>query len=480
MSGIDLRKLTISSALNHMSKGDFSAEDLAMAYVDVIDKENPEINAYIRKFDSSFEMAKIVDQKRRNGEPLGRLAGIPLGIKDAILVKGEVATSASKILEGHKAVYDSTVVSRLRLEDAVFLGSTNMDEFAMGSSTQTSAYGVCRNPVDKTRVPGGSSGGSCAAVAADMALAAIGSDTASSVRQPASFCGVVGMKTTYGSVSRYGLIAMTSSLDQIGPVTKNVEDSELIFDIISGKDQMDSTSIPFEKRNSKDVNKDDVVVGIPVDYPKDGVDEDVIKNFEESIEKIKSLGYKTAEIKMPHMKYSLASYYLFMPAEVSANLARFDGMRYGLHVEGSDLLGDYMKTRGEGFGKEVRRRIILGTYVLSAGYYDAYYNKAMKVRDLITKDFDEAYKTVNAILLPTTPEPAFKIGEKMDDPVKMYLQDVFTVPANISEVPCISVPSGFVKRDGVDLPLGLQIMAPRFREDICFKVGRDFEKITNE
>lgn len=346
-----------------------------------------------------------------------------------------------------------------------------MDEFACGGSTENSAYGPTKNPIDPTRVPGGSSGGSSASVAGDMALGALGSDTGGSIREPASFCGLVGLKPTYGSVSRYGLMAMGSSLDVIGPLTKTVTDAEIIFGAIKGKDKMDSTSVDTESRvASHELRK----IGVPRHLLEmEGIREDVLKNFEESVIKLKDLGYEVKDIELPNIDKSLAVYYIVMPAEVSSNMARFDGIKYGLSIDGDNLLEVYKKTRGVGFGKEIRRRIILGTYVLSSGYYDSYYGKAMIARRKIREEFEDAFKEVDFILTPTTTSPAFKIGE-ISDPLEMYLADIFTVSANIVGCPAISIPSGFSKVDGVDLPLGIQFMAPNLREDSLFSIGKKF------
>jgi aspartyl-tRNA(Asn)/glutamyl-tRNA(Gln) amidotransferase subunit A len=345
-----------------------------------------------------------------------------------------------------------------------------MDEFAMGSSTQTSAFGVTRNPIDMARVPGGSSGGSAVAVASDMALLALGTETCGSVRQPASFCGLVGLKPTYGAVSRSGIIAMGNSLDQVSPLGKTVKDVEIIFNAIRGKDEMDATSTDSVggKKNSGNV------IGIPWHLFDSGVDEEVMENFKVSVEKLKKAGYKIKDIDLPYSKYSLAVYYIIMPAEVSTNLSRFDGVRYGLRKEGKDVPDVYKKTRSAGFGEETRRRIILGTFVLSHGYYDAYYNKAWKVRNAITEEFKNIFKTVDFVLTPTTPTPAFKIGEKMDDPVAMYLCDIFSAPANISGIPALALPSGFT-REG--LPLSIQFMASHFQENALFELGKKFEEM---
>lgn len=470
---IDLKTLTIKKAHEHLSKGDFSATELSEAYLKNIEIHNKEINAYLEVFDDVKEQAKQSQKliETKNG---GILAGIPIAVKDNILIQGRTASSASRILEKYRATYDATAIKKLKSAGAIFLGRTNMDEFAMGGSTENSAFGSTKNPHDISRVPGGSSGGSAASLAMDGALAALGSDTGGSIRQPAAFCGLVGLKPTYGAVSRYGLMAMASSLDQIGPFGKTVEDAEILFNAIKGHDPMDSTSLPDEmaKRDSGLSKK--LTIGVPkdiVDSP--GIDADVLKNFNDGIEKLKENGYSIKEISLPNARYALAVYYIIMPAEASTNLARFDGVRYGLSHKGATPFEDYAKTRGEGFGREVRRRILLGTYVLSSGYYDAYYNKAWSLRNLISKDFENAFKDVDVIATPTTPTPAFKLGEKNNDPLQMYLEDIFTVPANLIGIPALSVPSGFTDRDGKKLPLGMQLMAPHFDEARLFKAGKD-------
>lgn len=463
---IDIHKLTIKEARKGLDNKDFTAKDLARAYLDQISKVNGEINAYLEVYDDVLSQAEAVDKKGFTS----MLSGIPMAIKDNILIAGKTATSGSKILKGYVAPYDATVIEKLKKEGVIFIGRTNMDEFAMGSSTENSAFGVTKNPLDKTRVPGGSSGGSVAAVAMGGAIAALGSDTGGSVREPASFCGLVGLKPTYGSVSRYGLMAMGSSLDVIGPITKNVEDSEIIFNAISGLDKFDSTTHELVK-NTKKVK----TIGVPYHIlEKGGISTTVLDNFKKSIERLKKLGYEIKDIKLPNISYSLSVYYILMPAEVSSNLARFDGVKYGLHVEGKDLLEDYLKTRGQGFGKEVRRRILIGTYVLSAGYHDAYYNKAVMLRQKITEDFTKAFNEVDVIATPTTPGPAFKIGERINDPLAMYLEDIFTVPANIVGIPAVSIPSGFVEENGISLPLGIQFIAPHDGESLLFDVGKKY------
>ncbi len=475
---IDLKKLTIKSTHDHLHNGDFSVVELAEAYIKNIEEKNPEINAYLEVFDDVVEQAKTADKRLKEDGGVNILTGIPIAIKDNILIKGKKASSASKILENYKATYDATVISKLKEAGVVFLGRTNMDEFAMGGSTENSAYGTTKNPADTSRVPGGSSGGSAAAVAMQGALGAFGSDTGGSIRQPASFCGVVGLKPTYGAVSRNGLMAMSSSLDQIGPFSKTVEDSEILFNAIKGYDHMDSTSSPDSFHESiKEQKKGKLVIGVPRDFLGEGVDKEVLDNFNESLNNLRDKGYEIRDISLPNVKYSLAVYYIIMPAEASTNLARYDGVRYGLHEYGEDLLRDYTKTRGVGFGKEVRRRILLGTHVLSSGYYDAYYNKANAVRRSITSDFEKAFDEVDIIATPTSPTPAFKIGEKKNDPLQMYLADIFTVPANIAGIPSISVPSGITEKEEKDLPLGIQFMAPHFGESLLFKAGKDIESL---
>ncbi len=440
----------------------------------MIKEKNEELNVYIEVYDDVLSQADDADKKLKDGSAT-MMTGIPIAIKDNILFTGHKASAGSNILSNYTASYDSDVIRKLRNAGAVIIGRANMDDSAMGVSTETSPYGVTKNPYDTTRVPGGSSGGSVVAVAADMALCALGSDTGGSCRQPAAFCGVVGFKPTYGSVSRHGLIAMASSLDVIGPITKNISDAEIMFHAISGKDEMDSTSIPEDFYEKKDTKK--LVIGVPRHLLSEGVDETVLANFEESLERMKAIGYEIKEIELPYVKYSVPSYYIIVPAEASTNLARYDGVRYGLHKDGVNLTEDYFKTKGAGYGKEVKRRILIGTYVLSAGYFDAFYNKATAVRKLIIKDYKNAFEKVDLILTPTTTGPAFKIGEKVSDPVKMYLEDIFTAPANMTGLPAVSVPSGFTTKDGKELPLGIHFVAPHGREDLLFEVGKKFESI---
>jgi len=464
---IDLEKLTIVKAREALKNKEFTAVELAQAYLDNIKEKDGEIHAYLEIYGDVLEQAEKAQKKIEAGEDLP-LLGIPIAVKDNILIKGRIASGASKILENYKAVYDATVIQKLKAAGAVFLGRTNMDEFAMGGSTENSGFGPTKNPYDLERVSGGSSGGSAAAVASNQALAAIGSDTGGSVRQPASFCGCIGLKPTYGRVSRYGLLAMGSSLDQIGPITKNIEDAEILYEVLEGQDERDSTTI---SSGTYPERKKPKVIGIPTSILRsDGIDPEVLENFNESIKKLEGLGYKVKEIDLENIKYSLATYYIIMPAEVSSNMARYDGVKYGLRQNGEDLRDVYRKTRSGGFGTEVKRRIMLGTYVLSTGYYDAYYGKALAVRKLIRDDFNKAFKKVDVIALPTSPSPAFKIGEKIDDPIQMYLADIFTVPANITGVPAISIPSGFSGK----LPLGLQFLAPHGAENSLFDVSKSF------
>jgi aspartyl-tRNA(Asn)/glutamyl-tRNA(Gln) amidotransferase subunit A len=470
---IDISKLTIKDLNKHLKSKDFTVRELAEAYLENIKKNNLDINAYLEIYSDVIDQAQELDKKLEKGE-IGPLLGVPLAIKDNILIDGKKATSASKILKGFIAPYDATVIKRLKEAGALFLGRANMDEFAMGGSTENSAFGVTKNPLDTSRVAGGSSGGSVAAVAMNGALASLGSDTGGSVRQPSSFCGVVGLKPTYGSVSRHGLMAMGSSLDVIGPITKTVTDSEILFNIIKGEDTFDSTTFGDEIYEKRKI-RNNLTIGVPYHIlEKGGIPEESKAKFEEAVKHLKDLGYTIKEIKLPNIEYSLAVYYIIMPAEVSSNLSRFDGVKFGLHVDGDNLLQDYLKTRGRGFGPEARRRILIGTYVLSAGYHDAYYNKALILRQKISEDFKKAFSEVDAIITPTTPGPAFKIGEKINDPLSLYLEDVFTVPANIVGIPAISIPNGEVDSVGVKLPLGLQIMAPHNCEDILFEIGKKF------
>ena len=446
----------------------FSALEATQSCLARIATENPKLNAFLEVFDDAEETAKAADARiAKEGASAPLLTGIPFAVKDNILIKGKIASAASKMLANHRATYDATAIGKLRAAGAVFLGRTNMDEFAMGSSTEHSAFGVVKNPHDLSRVPGGSSGGSAAAVAAHLAPVALGSETCGSIRQPSSLCGLVGLKPTYGAVSRSGLIAMGSSLDQIGPFARTVSDVESIHNAIRGHDSLDGTTLP----DAPEASVPNKRIGIPRDFVKDAAP-DVRENFEKRMEELRGKGYELVDIEFPSAPYALAAYYIVMPAEVSTNLARLDGMRYGLSYDGKDLLEDYEKARAAGFGPETKRRIILGAYVLSSGYYDAYYRRATALRDVIAKDLAKAFSDVSFIATPTTPGPAFKIGAK-GDPVSMYLEDIFAAPANLTGIPAISVPGGTVERDGVRLPVGVQFMSPKRTEPALFAVARD-------
>lgn len=449
----------------------FSVAEAVSYYLKKISQENGELNAYLEVFDDAQKRAEELDGRLAKGEAPGPLFGLPLAVKDIILIKGRRAGAASKILENYIAPYDAYVIEKLKKESVLFLGRTNMDEFAMGGSTENSAYGVTKNPHDKKRVAGGSSGGSAAVVAADLALASLGSDTGGSVREPASFCGIVGLKPTYGSVSRSGLMAMASSLDQIGPMTKTVADTEILFKAIRGKDEKDGTS-----REGNYLGGEVKKIGLPYDLLKEGIDSDVLANFEESVKILEKKGFQIKNISLPALKYALAVYYVIMPAEVSSNMARYDGLRYGVQKKGDDLLATYQNSRGAGLGREVRRRVMLGTYVLSAGYYDAYYGRANAVRKIITDDFAKAFFDVDVIAMPVSPTPAFLIGEKAADPLSMYLADVFTVSANLAGIPALSVPAGSVLREGKYLPTGFQILGPHFGEEKLFSLAKILEE----
>jgi aspartyl-tRNA(Asn)/glutamyl-tRNA(Gln) amidotransferase subunit A len=469
---IDLRNLTIENAHESLIKKEFTVKELVDAYLEVIKNKNPEINAYLEIYNDIDEQVKKAEEMFKNGTA-SLMTGIPMALKDNMLFCGHTASASSKILENYKATYDSGIVKQLKAQGAVFLGRTNMDEFAMGSSTETSAYGNTKNPLDISRVPGGSSGGSVAAVAMDGALVSLGSDTGGSIRQPASFCGLVGLKPTYGTVSRFGIISMGSSLDQVGPFGKTVRDVEILFNSINDYDGNDSTSIKKEDRLKPLALKKKI--GVPRSFLSGGgTDQEITKNFEESCKKLEKAGYEIVDVSLPLIKYSLAVYYIICPAEVSSNMARYDGIRYGLHEDGKNLYEVYTKSRGKGFGKEVRRRILLGTYILSHGYYDAYYNTAIKVREAIKEELTNIFLEVDAIITPTSPFMPFKFGEKLEDPMSMYLSDLFSVPANITGTPAISIPAG---KNSNGLPFGLHIMAPFLREDILFIIGKDFEKL---
>ena len=472
----NLNELSITDAAKKLQTGEITAVDLARACLEEIEKERPagkcdRLNAFLEVFDDVIAQAEEADKRRTAGEN-HPLLGIPLAIKDNILIEGRRASAASKMLENYVATYDATVIKKLKEAGAVFLGRTNMDEFALGSSTENSAFGVTKNPHDESRVPGGSSGGSAAAVAAHMALGALGTDTGGSIREPASFCGVGGLKPTYGAVSRFGLIAMGSSLDQAGPLTRSVEDAELLFTVIRGRDTLDSTTVDetFYKKRSGGRR-----IGVPRRLLESGLETDVIQKFEKSLDVMRSKGYEIIDVELPLADLALAVYYIIMQAEVSSNLARFDGVRYGLSLKGESLIDDYAKTRGEGFGHEARRRIMLGTYVLSSGYYDAYFGKATVAREALRREVAGVLEQVEVIATPTTTSPATKLGEKTDNPLSMYLLDILTVTANLTGNPAISLPMGTVERDGTQLPVGLQFTAAHGDENALFAAGRAVE-----
>ncbi len=467
-----IQNLTIKEARKGLLEKEFSAVQLAESFLNRIAKTDKDIFSYLTVFtESALDQAKAVDQLIYQGRDIPLLAGIPCAIKDNILIKGEKCTAGSKILENYFAPYSATVVEKLKKEGAVFLGKTNLDEFAMGSSTENSAFGPTKNPHDTERVPGGSSGGSAASVAGGMAVYALGSDTGGSIRLPASFCGVVGMKPTYGTVSRYGLIAFASSLDQIGPLAKTVEDAEIVFRAISGADPLDSTSAPFEYHQTK-LGIKGLKIGVPKEYFVRGMEPEVEELVRGAIKKYEEMGAKIIEVSLPHTEYALPAYYIINPSEASANLARFDGIKYGFSDrDAKDLIEVYLKSRGEGFGAEVRRRIMLGTYALSAGYYEAYYLKAQKVRTLVRNDFDNAFKKVNVLMTPAAPSLPFKIGEKVDDPLSMYLTDIYTVSVNLAGLPALTLPIGKAK----GLPVGLQIIGKSFEENTIFQTAKIYE-----
>ena len=482
---MELYELTAHELLEKMEKREVSSEEILRSVYNRISQVEDKLHSFVTLTEEeAFLQARSVDEKGRKGELrgqlAGRLAGIPVAIKDNICIMNVRTTCSSHILESFISPYEATVIKRLRDAGAIFIGKTNMDEFAMGSSTENSYFGITRNPWDLEYIPGGSSGGSAVAVASDETILAIGSDTGGSIRQPAACCGVVGLKPTYGRVSRYGLVAFASSLDQIGPFGKDVEDVALLMNVLSGYDKNDSTSVNLDVPDFTESlieNVKGIKIGIPKEYFVKGLDVEVERAVKEAIELLKSLGAITIELSLPHTEYGVAVYYLIAPSEASANLARYDGVRYGYRSpETEDLLEEYEKTRGEGFGAEVKRRIMLGTYALSRGYYDAYYLKAQKARTLIKRDFDEAFEKVDAIVTPTAPTPAFKIGEKVDDPLQMYLSDIFTISANLAGIPGISLPCGFSKKG---LPIGLQLLAKPFDEEVLLRIAYTYEKNTD-
>ncbi len=464
-----------------LRKKEISAREVVSAFFKRIESVDEKVHAYNTLMQNeAVVQADRIDRAIARGEEIGPLAGVPIALKDNLCIDGIRTTCSSKILEQYCPPYDATVVARLKEAGAIFLGKTNMDEFAMGSSTENSAFEKTKNPWDLSRIPGGSSGGSAAAVSAGVAAAALGSDTGGSIRQPASCCGVVGLKPTYGRVSRYGLVAFASSLDQIGPITRDVGDAALLMNVIGGHDPLDSTSADLSMPDLTSVLKGEIKgvrLGVPKEYFIEGMDREVASAIHQAIETLRRLGATVTEISLPHTEYAVATYYILATAEASSNLARFDGVRYGYRTsQARDLLEMYMKSRQEGFGPEVKRRIMLGTYVLSAGYYDAYYKKAQQVRTLIKRDFDEAYKTVDVIVTPTAPTPAFRFGEKSADPLQMYLSDIFTISVNLAGIPAISIPCGF---SSGGLPIGLQILGRPFDEEGIFRVASAFEQATD-
>jgi len=474
---MELYSLTIHALQEKIRRGEATSTAIVQSVFDRIDSVEKRVHAYITLMrESALEEAGKADERIRAGE-LQPLTGIPLALKDIYCTQGFRTTCGSRILETFVPPYDATVVVKLREAGAVFTGKANMDEFAMGSSTETSYYGVTRNPWDLERIPGGSSGGSAAAVAADECIAALGSDTGGSIRQPAALCGVVGMKPTYGRVSRFGLIAFASSLDQIGPFTKDVEDCAILLNTIAGHDPRESTSVPVEVPDYRAFLNRGVegwTVGIPKEYFIEGIDPEVRAAVEQAIKTVEGMGAKCREISLPHTEFCVAVYYIIAPAEASSNLARYDGVKYGFRAsECRDLLDMYKKTRSAGFGAEVKRRIMLGTYSLSSGYYDAYFKKASQVRSLIKGDFETALQGCDVILTPTTPTPAFKIGEKTDDPMQMYLSDIFTISANLAGIPGISVPCGYSQGG---LPIGVQFLAGHFEEGKLIQIASAYEK----
>jgi aspartyl-tRNA(Asn)/glutamyl-tRNA(Gln) amidotransferase subunit A len=471
-----LTDLTLSSALYKLNNKEISSVELTQAHLDQIQKHDDQVKAFITVTpELALEQAKQADEARAKGNT-APLLGLPLAIKDVLSTKGVQTTCGSKILKGYKPVFNATVIQRLLDAGMVMVGKVNMDEFAMGSSTENSGYHITRNPWNLDRVPGGSSGGSGAVVSARMALAALGTDTGGSVRLPAAFCGIVGVKPSYGRASRYGLVAYGSSLDQPGPMARSVEDCARILQVIAGHDPLDSTSMNAPVPNYLDALKGGVKglkIGLPKEYFGEGLAPDVANAIQQAIANLKDMGAEIVDVELPHSKYGLATYYIIAVSEASANLARYDGIRFGAKIDKGDLWDSYKSTRGEGFGEEVKRRIMLGTYALSAGYYDAWYGKAQAVRTLIKRDYDEVFNKVDVLCAPITPSTAFKIGDNSADPLQMYLADVMTVTANLAGICAMSVPCGF---DSANLPIGLQILAPALKEDTLMRVGYTYEQ----
>lgn len=476
----NLYKLTASEIKNKISKGELKVEDVVRKTFERIEKIDGTIGSFVHlRKEKALEEAKKLDERIAKGEKVGVLAGVPVAIKDNMVSDGDKITACSKILCNYTGVYDATVVKKLKEADAIIIGITNMDEFAMGSTTKTSVHKQTANPWDKERVPGGSSGGAAASIASQEVYISLGSDTGGSIRQPAGFCGVVGLKPTYGRVSRYGLIAFASSLDQIGPLAKSVEDIALAMNVIAGEDDYDATVCKLDVPDYTEyLNKDikGMKIGVPKEYFIDGINEEVKKIVEESLNKFRELGAEIVEVSLPHAKYAVPTYYVIAPAEASSNLARFDGVRYGYRSEDIKNVDDlYINSRSEGFGDEVKRRIMIGTYVLSAGFYDAYFKKAQKVRALIKDDFDKAFESVDIILTPVSPTTAFKLTDKKT-PIELYLEDIFTLSANLAGIPGLSIPAGVSN----GLPVGIQLLGKAFGEGDLIKAGSAFEKIRGE
>jgi len=474
---VDFDRITATESLELMERGELSSRDLVRSLLDCIAERDPDLNAYLLvDTDDALAQAARADEARAAGTR-GRLLGVPVAVKDVLNTRGQPCTCASRILEGYVSPYDATAVARLRAEGAVLVGRTNMDEFAMGSSTESSAFKVTRNPRNRDCVPGGSSGGSAAAVAGGEAIVALGTDTGGSIRQPSAFCGCVGLKPSYGRVSRYGLTAFASSLDQVGPISRTVRDSALLLGVIAGRDEKDSTSLEYavpDYQRALVADLKGMTLGIPKEYFVDGTDPEVRTAVDAAIARCGELGASIEEVSLPHTEYAIATYYVIATAEASANLARFDGVRYGFRAPGAtDPIDMYGRTRAHGFGSEVKRRIILGTYVLSSGYYDAYYVRAQKVRTLIRRDFEAVFKTCDALLTPVTPTTAYRLGERTGDPLQMYLGDIFTVTANLAGICGISVPCG---ETGEGLPVGLQVLGPAFGEESILRVAHAYEQ----
>lgn len=479
---MELYELSLSEAKKLLARKEISVPDVVHAIYGRIKAVEEDIKAYItitreRAFDQAEQLGRATDYTEASSR--SALYGLPIAVKDNICTKGIRTTCASQILSAFTPPYESTVTSKLAANGYILVGKTNLDEFAMGSSTENSGFHTTKNPWDLERIPGGSSGGSAAAVAADECLAALGSDTGGSIRQPAALCGVVGLKPTYGRVSRYGLVAFASSLDQIGPITKTVEDSALLLNIIAGEDTCDSTSAPVTRPDFTEAlgrNIKGLKIGIPNEYFIEGVDREVEESVNDAIKQLESLGAIPVSLSLPHTEYAVATYYVLATSEASSNLARYDGVKYGLRAEGKDLFDMYRQTRAQGFAAEVKRRIMLGTYALSSGYYEAYYKKAQQVRTLIKRDFDDAFQKADVIITPTTPTAAFRIGEKSADPLQMYLSDIFTISVNLAGVPAISIPCGFTK---TNLPIGLQIIGKHFDEETVLQTAHAYEHATN-